>query len=549
MSFFFRRSVPKPTNQLSSVSLSVVISTALFSSSMISDVAAAPSQQATDYLLSLSALPVRGLESADISGPRVDALSTAQSALSRAAAVYAVRRYEEQLAARQYKSGRLSRAAWYACQQATREALGVLNRLSVTSPNSVSRLAGSSLSSAPQPLKWQSIATLEAVNQTLAASPQRQPVNAAAISGGTPAVTVARVPARLSIASAERIASTIIQRPPAPVSNSRFAPSAKPVSNGAGNPGRISTPDFKSVPLTPRTRLAANLSTGISSPVAPKVLSSRSGQFRTDNLPTVIESPLPVDLPSVPVAETTLLVPEKGIPNRLATRMQDASRQQSTQPAMMFGQPKSVRTTTILPATVSPVKPSVMNPQLATKTADRNRLLLAQLDSDLQQAQSRLDGARQDLDEGERTLSRFTNTLRAAMLEAGPDAKGLHPFVRTAQRYAGTPYVWGGESARGFDCSGFIIRVMRDLGYRALPHSAAEQFNYGKPIAQALLKPGDLVFFANTYKPGISHVGIFLGRRRFIHAAGTGKGTIVSLLDDSSYQAKYAGARRLVAAR
>lgn len=190
-----------------------------------------------------------------------------------------------------------------------------------------------------------------------------------------------------------------------------------------------------------------------------------------------------------------------------------------------------------------------MNPQLATKTADRNRLLLAQLDSDLQQAQSRLDGARQDLDEGERTLSRFTNTLRAAMLEAGPDAKGLHPFVRTAQRYAGTPYVWGGESARGFDCSGFIIRVMRDLGYRALPHSAAEQFNYGKPIAQALLKPGDLVFFANTYKPGISHVGIFLGRRRFIHAAGTGKGTIVSSLDDNSYQAKYAGARRLVAAR
>jgi cell wall-associated NlpC family hydrolase len=185
----------------------------------------------------------------------------------------------------------------------------------------------------------------------------------------------------------------------------------------------------------------------------------------------------------------------------------------------------------------------------ASAKNDDKRILLAQLEADLRRAQNRLDDAKEDLSAGEKQLSRFTDTLRQAMLEAGPDATGLHPFVRTAQRYAGTPYVWGGESARGFDCSGFIIRVMRDLGYRALPHSAAEQFRYGTPIAEALLKPGDLVFFANTYKPGISHVGIYLGRRRFIHAAGTGKGTIVSTLDSSPYREKYAGARRLVAAR
>src|SRR5690606_864214 len=112
--------------------------------------------------------------------------------------------------------------------------------------------------------------------------------------------------------------------------------------------------------------------------------------------------------------------------------------------------------------------------------------------------------------------------------------------------YAGTPYVWGGESARGFDCSGFIIRVMRDLGYKALPHSAAEQFRYGIPVATQNLRPGDLVFFANTYKPGISHVGIYLGQSRFIHAAGTGQGTIVSSLNESKFRAKYAGGRRLL---
>jgi cell wall-associated NlpC family hydrolase len=179
----------------------------------------------------------------------------------------------------------------------------------------------------------------------------------------------------------------------------------------------------------------------------------------------------------------------------------------------------------------------------------QERALLAQLDADLRRAERRLKTARQDLDEGARDLQGFTSTLQKAMFEAGPDAQGLHPFVRTAQRYAGTPYVWGGESRTGFDCSGFIIRVMRDLGYKALPHSAAEQFNYGTPIAQGLLKPGDLVFFKNTYKRGISHVGIYLGRGRFIHAAGTGKGPIVSYLAHSPFAEKYAGARRLVAVR
>jgi cell wall-associated NlpC family hydrolase len=174
-------------------------------------------------------------------------------------------------------------------------------------------------------------------------------------------------------------------------------------------------------------------------------------------------------------------------------------------------------------------------------------MLLAQMVADLTQAQNRLDRADATLNEGQIQLQKVGNTLRQAMLEAGSDAPGLHPFVRVAMRYAGTPYVWGGESRRGFDCSGFIMVVMRDLGYRALPHSAAEQFNYGTPVARALLKPGDIVFFKNTYKAGVSHVGIYLGRGRFIHAAGTGTGTVVSELGSAKWQAHYAGARRLIA--
>lgn len=202
------------------------------------------------------------------------------------------------------------------------------------------------------------------------------------------------------------------------------------------------------------------------------------------------------------------------------------------------------------PVAALPAAPTrAMPTPLASRQMVRDRILLAQLEKQLRSTQNNLDRADADLSASQRQLAAFSGTLQKAMMEAGVDARGLNPFVRVAQKYAGTPYVWGGESRNGFDCSGFIIVVMRELGYKTLPHSAAEQFNYGQPIAQALLKPGDLVFFANTYKPGISHVGIYLGKRRFIHAAGTGIGTIVSSLDTAKFQAKYAGARRLVASR
>lgn len=203
-------------------------------------------------------------------------------------------------------------------------------------------------------------------------------------------------------------------------------------------------------------------------------------------------------------------------------------------------QASSTKPNSALAATARPSR-------LASREAAARGLLLARLDAQLAREQGRLRHAETRLAKQQRQLGAFTDVIRSAMLEDKGDGRGLHPFVRVAQRYKGVPYVWGGESARGFDCSGFIIRVMRDLGYKALPHSAAEQFNYGMPVANALLKPGDLVFFANTYKPGVSHVGIYLGRRRFIHAAGTGQGTIVSSLDAAKFRAKYAGARRLIA--
>jgi len=223
----------------------------------------------------------------------------------------------------------------------------------------------------------------------------------------------------------------------------------------------------------------------------------------------------------------------------------------STRP--MIDRDTPPRNNVVLPSrtTPNPVAPDTRAP-LSQPTPSRDHLVLAELEADLLRTQRRLKVADAKLSAGQRQLSGFTNALQQAMLEAGPDATGLHPFVRVAKRYAGTPYDWGGESKTGFDCSGFIIVVMRDLGYPPLPHSAAVQFNYGKAIAVPLLKPGDLVFFKGTYKPGVSHVGIYLGRNRFIHAAGTGIGTIVSSLNEAKWRPggpHYAGARRLIRAR
>jgi cell wall-associated NlpC family hydrolase len=117
-------------------------------------------------------------------------------------------------------------------------------------------------------------------------------------------------------------------------------------------------------------------------------------------------------------------------------------------------------------------------------------------------------------------------------------------LVDHAMSWVGTPYRHGGESRRGIDCSGFTGAVFAAQGVE-LPRTAAEQFAFGTPVGVANLQQGDLVFFRNTYKRGISHVGIYLGDGMFIHAAGRRHGVIVSEFSRSYYQRRFAGARRV----
>lgn len=118
-------------------------------------------------------------------------------------------------------------------------------------------------------------------------------------------------------------------------------------------------------------------------------------------------------------------------------------------------------------------------------------------------------------------------------------------IVAAALLYLGVPYSWGGVTPRGWDCSGFIAYVVQETLGRTLPRTTQAQIGVGTPVAADDIRAGDLVFFANTYAPGITHVGIALGDGRFVHARSPTYGTVITSLADPYYGSHFAGARRL----
>jgi cell wall-associated NlpC family hydrolase len=141
-----------------------------------------------------------------------------------------------------------------------------------------------------------------------------------------------------------------------------------------------------------------------------------------------------------------------------------------------------------------------------------------------------------------------TNRLQAAAVSAPASvvsggASGAS-VVSAAMRHLGARYVFGGTSPSGFDCSGFVWYVHKALG-RPVSRGLWGQLNGGPRIAVSALQPGDTVFFANTYMPGLSHVGIYIGGGRFIHASDESSGVKISGLSDSYWGPRYIGASRL----
>ncbi|SDQ55711.1 Putative peptidoglycan binding domain-containing protein [Virgibacillus subterraneus] len=112
--------------------------------------------------------------------------------------------------------------------------------------------------------------------------------------------------------------------------------------------------------------------------------------------------------------------------------------------------------------------------------------------------------------------------------------------IDAAHAQIGTPYVWGGESTRGFDCSGFIQYIFKTENI-VLPRTVSDVWNFTQHIDSPSV--GDLVFF-ETYKPGPSHMGIYIGDGKFIHA-GESRGVEISELSTSYWDQRYLGARRV----
>jgi hypothetical protein len=135
----------------------------------------------------------------------------------------------------------------------------------------------------------------------------------------------------------------------------------------------------------------------------------------------------------------------------------------------------------------------------------------------------------------------------ALMIFAGTDtntaqAASVSELTAVASKYIGIPYVYGGTTTKGLDCSGYTQLVFKQLGYD-LNRTSAAQYKQGTAVSKANLKAGDLVFF-NTSGSGVSHVGISLGGSKFIHA-GVSTGVTVASLNTSYWSNRYIGAKRV----
>lgn len=133
-------------------------------------------------------------------------------------------------------------------------------------------------------------------------------------------------------------------------------------------------------------------------------------------------------------------------------------------------------------------------------------------------------------------------TWEAFAKEGIPKVKGKE-IVSRAAKYKGVPYVFGGTTTKGFDCSGYVQYVFKDCKVK-LPRLADEQALQGIFVTQKQLRPGDLVFFT-TYAAGASHVGIYAGDGQF-WSASSSKGVILSSMKDDYWKQRYYGARRVL---
>ena len=202
-------------------------------------------------------------------------------------------------------------------------------------------------------------------------------------------------------------------------------------------------------------------------------------------------------------------------------------------------------------------KESADNIRTLTDVNDRKRSmqmsLVRELSDQKEQIQARIAGRQKRIEQLDgqvrEIFAREAERVRAEQAQAAAEAAAMlrdleisdktqAQVVQTTLQYLGVPYVWGGESPSGFDCSGLVKYVYAQYGVQ-LPHTSSIQFRMGTPVPPDQLQPGDLVFFHGATAP--QHVGMYIGKGKYVEAPNFGEVVKISIL---SFDSDYAGARR-----
>ncbi len=134
---------------------------------------------------------------------------------------------------------------------------------------------------------------------------------------------------------------------------------------------------------------------------------------------------------------------------------------------------------------------------------------------------------------------------RSSPPDPGPSEPNRKEIVQYAKSFVGSPYRFGGSTRKGFDCSGLVMTVFRQFDI-ALPRRSLDQSRVGTPIDRAHIKPADLVFFKTSSRNPVTHVGIYIGGGKFIHASTSARRVRVDELDSRYFKRRFVTAKRLL---
>lgn len=140
------------------------------------------------------------------------------------------------------------------------------------------------------------------------------------------------------------------------------------------------------------------------------------------------------------------------------------------------------------------------------------------------------------------TMFLTLSPLGSFKIEAASTGESI---VNYGEKFMGVPYVFGGTTPNGFDCSGFTQYIYKNAGGISIPRTTDQQYKIGTSVAKSDLQPGDLIFYKNTYKKGISHVGVYAGNNMVLNATSSNGIDLVSM-DNSYWGPRYAGAKRVI---